>query len=119
MERRGEAIARGSEEELDRLTTEFRKSKAKDRREGLPNAVKNELDIRGRWAGIRRVRSTFQPHPYSRKEGHTGKHIHMKKRAEKAAECQSSEQWGKKERIGAGRERKKRKMEERDHNRKG
>ncbi len=118
MERRGEAIARGSEEELDRLTTEFRKSKAKDRREGLLNAVKNELDIRDRWAGIRRVRSTFPPHPYSRKEGHTGKHIHMKKRAEKSSGVPKLGTMGE-ERIGAGRERKKRKMEERDHNRKG
>ena len=97
LEKRGEALERGEEENYDRLTKEFRKSKAKDKREGVIKTIAKELDIRERWAGIRRLKSKYQPQPYNRTDKHSGMHIHMKQRAEKAAEYLSKEQWGKKE----------------------
>ena len=97
LEKRGEALERGEEENYDRLTKEFRKSKAKDKREGVIKTIAKELDIRERWAGIRRLKSKYQPQPYNRTDKHSGMHIHMKQRAEKAAEYLSKEQWDKKE----------------------
>ncbi len=79
------------------MTKEFRKSKGKDRREGVIKTIAKELDIRERWAGIRRLKSKFQPRPHNRTDKHSGLHIHMKQRAEKAAEYLSREQWGEKE----------------------
>ncbi len=97
LEKRAIAIERGEEEEYDRLTKEFRKSKGKDKREGITKTIDKELDVKERWAGIRRIKGKYQPQPYNRTDKYMGKHVHMKERAEKAAEYLSQEQWGKKE----------------------
>ena len=108
LEKRGEALERGEEENYERLTKEFRKSKTKDRGEGVIKTISKELDIRDRWAGIRRIKSKYQPQPYNRTDKYTGIHVHMKQRAEKAAEYLSKEQWGKKETMEEERERRNR-----------
>ncbi len=97
LERRGRALERGEEEEFERLTKEFRKSKGKDKRDGVLKTITKKLDVRERWAGIRRIKGKYQPQPYNRTDKYSGKHIHMKLRAERAADYLSQEQWGKKE----------------------
>ena len=97
LERREEAIIEGDEEKFDRLTKEFRKSKAKDKKEGIMETIKNELDVRDQWAGIRRIKGKYQPMPFARQEKYFGEHVHMSKRAEMAAQYLMREQWGKKE----------------------
>ena len=89
----------GNEEKFDRLTKEFRKSKAKEKKEGIMETIKNELDVRDRWAGIRRIKGKYQPMPYARQEKYSGEHVHMSKRAEMAAQYLMREQWGKKETV--------------------
>ncbi len=67
--------------------------------------IAKELDVRERWAGIRRIKGKYQPQPYNRTDKCSGKHIHMKQRAERAADYLSQEQWGKKEAAEEERER--------------
>ncbi len=112
LERRGRALERGEEEEYERLTKQIRKSKGKDKRDGVLKTITKELDVRERWAGIRRIKSKYQPQPYNRTDKYSGKHIHMKQRAERAADYLSQEQWGKKEELEEERGRR-RKMNQR------
>ncbi len=97
LEDRRKAVEEKNVEEYDNLTKQFKKSKEKDKRESTLHSIRNELDIRSRWLGIRKLRSNFNPQPYNRTDKTTGIHIHTRERAQKAAEYIGGEQWGTKE----------------------
>ena len=97
LEERRKAVMDKNVNEYERLTKLFKKSKEKDKRESTLHSIRNELDIRSRWLGIKRLRSNFNPQPYNRTDKNTGIHIHTKERAQKAAEYLGEEQWGTKE----------------------
>ena len=69
-------------------------------------AINKDMDERERWMGLRNMKKGYQPQPYHRTEKGTGEHIHMKERAQKAAEYLRDKQWG---------ETKERKEEKRKH----
>ncbi len=59
LEKRAKAVERGEEEEYDRLTREFRKSKGKDKREGVIKTTGKYLYIRDGWAVIKRTKTNI------------------------------------------------------------
>ena len=55
-----------------------------------------DLDVWGQWLGIKRLKSTYTPRSFCRKDD-KGNHIPMNKRAEEAASYLDKVQWGQQE----------------------
>ena len=74
LQQRRQAVRDRDANEFERLTKEFRKSKAKDKKACTIESLSANLDIRDRWMGIRQLRADYKPQPYHRKEA-DGQHI--------------------------------------------
>ena len=59
-------------------------------------SVKEELDVRDKWLGLRFMKKSYQPRPFSRKGG-DGKHISKENIARETAKYLAEKHWGKKE----------------------
>jgi len=94
LEQRGNAARDKDTQKFMRLDKQFRKSKRNDKRDYILETIQKDLDIRDRWMGIKRLRSTYTPQPYHRTTGER-KHIHGSQRAQEAANYLSQKQWGK------------------------
>ena len=70
----------------------MKKSKRRDRRKQILEAVSQNLDVRSQWLGIRQMMKKFTGRPYSRRH-QDGTHIPMKQRAEEAAKFLESFIW--------------------------
>ena len=80
--------------------------------------LEKDLDVRDKWLGIKRLKSTYRPMPYDRND-ETGKHVRKKERAVFAARYLKIKQWGKTRQIirepgNQGREREETAEEEMD-----
>ena len=80
-------------EEADRINKLFRNSLKKDKTKQILNTLKEDLDIRSKWMGLKALRKGYTPTPYHRKS-QGGTHIEMYNRAEAAAAYLSTTQWG-------------------------
>ncbi len=63
LEERGEAIRRGDYGKFVEKDKALRKGKKRDRRDNIIHSIRNELDVREKWLGIRRPRSDYNPTP--------------------------------------------------------
>ena len=82
--------------EVERLTRLFRNLKRKDKTEEVIRTLSQELSIRSRWTGIRRLKQGYIPTPY-RRTSKEGQHIPRSKIAENAAKYLAQVQWGENE----------------------
>ena len=64
-----------------------------DKRKHILNTLRKELDVREKWAGIRALKSNFNPMPYNRKDKQ-GNIVAQESRAETAAQHLAYDQWG-------------------------
>ena len=55
LEKRGQAIAEADRAAEEKLTKELRKSKRRDNRDKILNIVRNDLDVREWWLGLKNL----------------------------------------------------------------
>ena len=55
-------------EEIQNLQEAIKIHFKQDKQQHILNTVKQELDVREKWAGIRALKSNFNPLPYNRKD---------------------------------------------------
>ena len=89
---RQNAILAHNGETVKELTKKLKKSKRKDRRNLLLEAVSKDLDVRSQWLGIRQLKKTYTGNPFSRKTADV-KHIPMHQRANETAKFLANKIW--------------------------
>ena len=89
---RKRAIWTHDEEAVKEFTKQLKKSKRKDRRNLLLEAVSKDLDVRSQWLGLRQLKKTYTGNPFSRKTAN-GKHISMNQRANETAKFLATKIW--------------------------
>eukprot|EP00973_Karenia_brevis_P004309 590674-Karenia_brevis.AAC.1 len=82
-----------TDEEYNALNKDIKKSLKVDKKSYTLNTVKQELDVRDRWAGIRALKKEYHPNPYNRKD-ENGRIVAQKDKAETAAKYLAEKQWG-------------------------
>ena len=92
MQQRGIAIEVSRFAQAQQITKDIRKSKQKDRRKQVLDAVSKDLDERDRWMRIRQLRKGFSATPYSQRTKE-GKHVPKPERAKHSAEYLATEIW--------------------------
>eukprot|EP00975_Prorocentrum_lima_P027270 5730221-Prorocentrum_lima.AAC.1 len=75
--RRKNLMREGSQEEIKHITAQLRKQKKQDRTQAILWSIRNELDIRDKWLGLKRLRKEYTPIPFSSKNssGNTYNHV--------------------------------------------
>ena len=87
----------GEDETTEENTLKIlRKMERKDRKKRVLDELDKDLDIRDQCLGIKRLKSTYTPRSFCRKD-EKGNHIPMNKRAEEAASYLDKTQWGQQE----------------------
>ena len=81
-------------EEFEKLTIESRKTKRADKRKQQLAMVKEHLDERDIWMGIRWMKNDYKPRPFARK-GQNKDYVPIEAIAETAACYLKNEHWGK------------------------
>ena len=92
FQRRGEALQAGEIENYNGYNKELKTSTRRDKRRTALDTVRQELDVRDKWLGLRWMKE-FSPTSYSRKDG-MGRHVPMHKIAEVSANYLRDGIWG-------------------------
>eukprot|EP00973_Karenia_brevis_P034736 4792890-Karenia_brevis.AAC.1 len=80
-------------EDLRELSRDIKKRLKRDKKEHILKTVKEELDVRDHWAGIRALKKEYSPMPYNRRDAY-GNIVAQSSRAETAAQHLAFSQWG-------------------------
>ena len=73
LQQRKVALEAGDIAKFEELTKQYRNSKKDDKKQYVIRSVKQDMDVREKWMGIKNLKRNFQPQPYHRKnkQGHT------------------------------------------------
>ena len=71
----------------------IKKAVRKDRENMISNWVREDLNIRDQWAGVKRQKAEYKPRPFERKDKE-GKDVKVTQLAEATADYLSTRQWG-------------------------
>lgn len=96
LEQRKEAAEEGNLSKFEELNNNFRKVVKKEKTKKVTETMREELDERDRWMGIRMLKKGYTPNPYYRK-AKGGIHIEIRRRAQETANYLKTAQWGKEE----------------------
>ena len=80
-------------EELHDLNKRIKKALREDNEKHILETVKEELDVRERWARIRELKREYNPTPYNRKDK-DGNIVQQNGRADTTATYLATQQWG-------------------------
>eukprot|EP00975_Prorocentrum_lima_P052133 10919330-Prorocentrum_lima.AAC.1 len=76
LSQRKTVMHNGTPEDIKQITKQLRKQKQQDKTQNILWSLRNELDIRDKWIGLKRLRKEYTPIPFSRKTPQ-GTHIPM------------------------------------------
>jgi hypothetical protein len=93
MKRRQEALEDRDYVLYNLLTKAYNKQREADKKEQLVNLVTDEMDERSKFMGLKSLKSTFQPRPYSRKRRADGSHVRPDEISSEAAKYLAEVQW--------------------------
>ena len=81
-----------SEEQLKAANKHIRKCAKRDRKQHIMDTVKEELDIRDKWMGLRQMKTGYKPKTFAKcdKDGHP---VRLSEQAEATAEYLASVHW--------------------------
>ena len=81
LKRRRDAVLSGNIEQFEQLTKDFRKSKKQDKKQYVLRSIREDMDPRDKWMGIKQLKSEYRPQPYHRRD-RAGRTIEANKTAE-------------------------------------